>query len=70
MKYSERVREANDENEIWKVIKDVANPKSDSTIRLVEDGEIIEDEKRWQISLTLFLFLRSVTQRTTSIPLR
>ncbi len=42
---SERVREANDENEIWKVIKDLANPKSDSTIRLVEDGEIIEDER-------------------------
>jgi hypothetical protein len=45
MHNSKRVREANDEKEIWKVIKDVANPKSDSTIRLVEDGEIIEDEK-------------------------
>ena len=42
---SERVREANDENEIWKVVKDVTNPKSNSTIRLLEEGKIVEDEK-------------------------
>jgi hypothetical protein len=41
---SERVREANDENEIWKVVKDVTNPKSNSTIRLLEEVKIVEDE--------------------------
>ena len=42
---NERVKSADSENEIWKVVKDITNPKRDSNIVLVEDNKTIEDER-------------------------
>ena len=42
---NERVKSAQDENEMWKVVKDITSPRSSATINLIEDGKIIEDEK-------------------------
>ena len=42
---NERVKSAKDENEMWKVVKDITSPRSSATINLIEDGKIIEDEK-------------------------
>jgi hypothetical protein len=41
---NERVKSAKDENEMWKVVKDITSPRSSATINLIEVGKIIEDE--------------------------
>ena len=42
----ERIEKANDENEIWKVINEVTNPKKEETWKLKEGEETIEDEEK------------------------
>ena len=42
----ERIEKANDENEIWKVINEVNNPKKEETWKLKEGEETIEDEEK------------------------
>ena len=38
------VKAANDENEMWKVVKEVTSPRSNSNITLIEGGVTIEDD--------------------------
>ena len=41
---NERVNKAANENEIWKVVKDITNQGDTSSIKLMEEGVLIEDE--------------------------
>ena len=42
---NERVEKAGDENEIWKIVKEITSPKNDKQWILIEEGKKIEDEK-------------------------
>ena len=46
IKYNnERVEKAEDENEIWKIVNDITNPKCDKKWILEEQGVTIEDDQ-------------------------
>ena len=45
IKYNdERVDKAANENEMWKIVKEVTSPKNDTKWSLIEDGKLIDDE--------------------------
>ena len=45
IKYNdERVEKANDENEMWRIIKDISNPKTEQKWSLKEGDDFIVDE--------------------------
>lgn len=45
IKYNnDRIEKAEDENEIWKIVNEVTNPKSESKWTLEENGEKVEDD--------------------------
>ena len=46
IKYNdERVEKACDENEIWRIVKEVTSPKNESKWTLIEEGKTINDEQ-------------------------
>ena len=42
---NERIDKAKDENEVWKVVKDISNPNRNNNIILTENGKDVSDEK-------------------------
>ena len=45
MANGKRIDEANNEGEMWKVIKEINSPRNENAWKLVENGETITDEK-------------------------
>ena len=41
----ERIEKAGDENELWKIVNDITNPKAEASWKLEEEGRMIENEK-------------------------
>ena len=42
---NDRIDKAQDENEVWKVVKEINNPNRNNNIILTENGEEVADEK-------------------------
>jgi hypothetical protein len=43
---SDRIKKAKDENEVWKIVKDVTTPRTNQNITLIENGvEITKEEE-------------------------
>ena len=43
-RHQKRVNNAKNENEIWKIVKDITNPKNENKLKLTENNEEISDE--------------------------
>ena len=41
---NDRLDKANDENEVWKIVKEISNPKTNNNITLMEDVKKVDDE--------------------------
>ena len=42
----ERIQKAGDENEVWKIVNEITNPREEKKWSLIENGETLEDEEK------------------------
>ena len=53
---NERIDKANDENEVWKIVKEISNPNRNDNIILNEEGKEVTEEKEVAEIFNSFFF--------------
>ena len=62
-----RVNEANNESELWKIVNEVSNPKKENQWKIYIDGTIQEDETIIAQAFNNF-FIQKIEKIHTSLP--